>query len=159
MEYVVFTYVGYKVRHWMPKDKQAVCEIVQKCLQSYGLHFEPEGEDIDVVDVENYYIKDDKGQFWVVIDEATNKIVGTAAYYEVIDSGQSHCQDKRPNAVEIRKMYLLPEARGKKLGWSLLKVYTYTYMCVCVCVCMYICTYIYSKNYILVFLYQRLHTQ
>ena len=60
--------------------------------------------DIDVVDVEKYYIKDDKGQFWVVIDEATNKIVDTAAYYEVIDSGQSHCENKSPNAVEICKI-------------------------------------------------------
>ena len=128
MKQIVFTYVGYKVRHWMPKDKQAVCEIVQKCLQSYGLHFEPEGEDIDVVDVENYYIKDDKGQFWVVNDETTNKLVGTAVYYKIIDTGQSYRDNKRPNAVEIRKMYLLPEVRRKKLGRSLLKVYMYMYI-------------------------------
>ena len=68
---------------------------------------------LDVVDVENYYIKDDKGQFWVVNDETTNKLVGTAVYYKIIDTGQSYRDNIRPNAVEIRKMYLLPEVRRK----------------------------------------------
>jgi putative acetyltransferase len=49
------------------------------------------------------------GEFWVV--EKAGKLVGTAAYYPI---------RRGKNAVEIRKMYLLPEVRGLGLGRFLL---------------------------------------
>ena len=48
----------------------------------------------------------------MVMDEHS-VLVGTAGYYEVSSTEK---------AVEIRKLYLLPEARGEKLGRALLEV-------------------------------------
>lgn len=44
--------------------------------------------------------------------EREGQIVGTAGYYPI---------DRAPKAVEIRKMYLLPAARGQGLGRFLLE--------------------------------------
>jgi putative acetyltransferase len=78
-------------------------------LQEYGLSWEASGADKDVVEVETAYLNVG-GEFWVI--ERQKQIVGTAAYYPIARGKQ---------AVEIRKMYLLPEVRGKGLGKYLLK--------------------------------------
>lgn len=103
------------MRRWKTADRDAASKVVKVCLEAYGLSFEPEGADLDAIEVERHY---QRGEFWVVVEEGTSKLIGTAAYYEVEDKGNggSRC-------VEIRKMYLLPEARGKKLGQALLKVH------------------------------------
>ena len=112
MSGVVFQFKGYTVQHWTPHDREGAAGVVRACLEEYGLQFEPKGADRDSVEVEDCYVRGEKGEFWVVMD-AQSKLVGTAGYYEVSSA------DK---AVEIRKMYLLPEARGKKLGRALLEV-------------------------------------
>lgn len=61
-----------------------------------------------MVEVETFY-QQTGGEFWVI--EAQGKVVGTASYYPISRGKQ---------AVEIRKMYLLPEVRGKGLGQFLL---------------------------------------
>jgi putative acetyltransferase len=71
-------------------------------LEQYGLPFEPNGADRDAIEVEDFYLREERGEFWVVVDR-NGKLVGSGAYYEVGGSEK---------AVEIRKMYLLPEARG-----------------------------------------------
>jgi putative acetyltransferase len=50
------------------------------------------------------------GEFWVI--EYQNKLVGTGGYYPI---------KRGENAVEIRKMYLLPSVRGLGLGKYLLQ--------------------------------------
>ncbi|MEQ8962812.1 MAG: GNAT family N-acetyltransferase, partial [Coleofasciculus sp. C2-GNP5-27] len=65
--------------------------------------------DRDVVDVETFY-QTVGGEFWVIEYQGT--VVGTSAYYPV---------ERGENAVEIRKMYLLPEVRGQGLGKFLLQ--------------------------------------
>ena len=83
--------------------------MIDRVLTEYGLACEPQGADQDVWQVETYYLQAG-GQFWVV--EQQDQIVGTAAYYPVKGSCPT---------VEIRKMYLLPAARGQGLGRFLLQ--------------------------------------
>ena len=101
-------YQSYKVRDWQPLDREAAANVIKTVLEEYGLPWQPELADRDVIEVEQAYLKVG-GEFWVV--EQNGTIVGTAAY-QPIARGQ--------NAVEIRKMYLLPEVRGIGLGRYLL---------------------------------------
>lgn len=102
-------YQDYLIRDWQVQDSLTVISLIQQVLAEYGVAWEPEAADQDVVEIEKYYLENN-GEFWVV--ESQNKIVGTAAYYPI---------SRGIKSVEIRKMYLLPEARGKGLGSYLLK--------------------------------------
>ena len=117
MEEVLFRHRGFTVRHWKVEDRGAAIEVIKQCLESYGLKFEPEGADLDAVEVETRYWKKSSGEFWVVVEEATRRVIGTAAYFEIQEG-----ENAEQKCVEIRKMYLLPEARGKQLGRALLQV-------------------------------------
>lgn len=102
-------YRDFLIRDWQPKDRQIAANIISSVLAEYGLGWEPDGADEDVLKVEEFYQKVG-GEFWVI--EHQGKLLGTAAYYPI----------KRGNkAAEIRKMYLLPEVRSKGLGKFLLK--------------------------------------
>lgn len=103
------TYRKFLIRSWSPADRQSAALVIARVLQEYGLPWQPKGADRDVIAVESAYIATG-GEFWVV--ELNSAIVGTAAYLP-ISRGQ--------NAVEIRKMYLLPEVRGQGLGQYLLQ--------------------------------------
>ncbi|MCX5962497.1 MAG: GNAT family N-acetyltransferase [Cyanobacteria bacterium] len=102
----LFEYSEFVVRSWQSGDRVSAAAVIETVLAEYGLGWEPEGADADVLKVEECY-RD--GEFWVV--ELNGGVVGTAAYYPI---------DRAENAVEIRKMYLLPIARGKGLGRFLL---------------------------------------
>jgi putative acetyltransferase len=102
-------YQNYIIRDWKPKDRTAAANVINTVLAEYGLGWEADGADRDVLQVEEYYLKAG-GEFWVI--EHQNQIVGTGAYYPI---------KRGENAVEIRKMYLLPEIRGLGLGKYLLQ--------------------------------------
>ncbi len=102
-------YQDFLIRDWQASDRTIAFSLIGSVLAEYGLKQEPNGADRDVLQVESYYLETG-GEFWIV--ERNEKIVGTSAYYP-ISRGQ--------NAVEIRKMYLLPAARGFGLGTFLLK--------------------------------------
>jgi putative acetyltransferase len=102
------TFQNYVIRSWQPADRQAVNQLIALVLAEYGLGWEPQGSDRDAVEVEIYYWQSG-GEFWVVEDQA--KIVGSAGYYPA---------SRGVKAVEIRKMYLHPQARGQGLGRYLL---------------------------------------
>ena len=85
--------------HSIPHD------LVYSVLVEYGLIPEPDGVDKDLEAVEDSY-KD--GYFGVI--EADNTIIATYGLYPL--SSQ---------AVEIRKMYAHPSARGKGLGKWMVK--------------------------------------
>jgi putative acetyltransferase len=103
------TFKDYLIRDWEPCDRHAAATVIATVLTEYGLGWDPEGADRDVLAVEACYL-DAKGVFWVV--EQNGSIVGTGAYYPI---------RRGINAVEIRKMYLLPSARGQGLGLFLLQ--------------------------------------
>ncbi len=107
-------YQNFEVRSWQPSDRTAAAAVIGQVLGEYGLGWEPEGADRDVLQVEDCY---SGGEFWVV--ELEGRVVGTAAYYPIDSHSGRRCQ-RRENAVEIRKMYLLPIARGQGLGRFLL---------------------------------------
>jgi len=97
-------YCNFSLRSWSRHDRLAAAQVVRSVLAEYGLGWEPQGADRDVMEVEKFY-QATGGEFWIV--ECQGKLVGTGGYYPV-PRGES--------AVEIRKMYLLPEARGQ--AWA-----------------------------------------
>ncbi|MBF2026636.1 MAG: GNAT family N-acetyltransferase [Oscillatoriales cyanobacterium C42_A2020_001] len=102
-------YKDFLVRDWRPGDLIPAAEVIRSALAEYGLGWEPEEADQDVLNVETAYLNTG-GEFWVI--EQSAQIVGTSAYYPI---------KRGDNAVEIRKMYLLPGARGQGLGRFLLE--------------------------------------
>jgi putative acetyltransferase len=98
----------YLIRDWEKRDRTAAAEVIHQVLAEYGLGWEPDGADRDVLEVEACYIET-KGAFWVV--ESDGQVVATGAYFPIKRGEQ---------AAEIRKMYLLPRVRGQGLGSFLL---------------------------------------
>ncbi|UJB71583.1 GNAT family N-acetyltransferase [Acaryochloris sp. 'Moss Beach'] len=99
----------FVIRAWQPTDRQVAAEVIRSVLAEYGIGWEPDGADRDVYEVETAYLQV-RGAFWVV--EQQGQVVGTAAFYPV---------NRGVGTVEIRKMYLLPQVRGKGLGRWLLQ--------------------------------------
>jgi len=102
-------YRDFVIRSWEERDRAFAADVIHSVLTEYGLPWEPTEADRDVLEIEESYLAVG-GEFWVV--EQQGQVVGTAAYYPI-----KRAQD----AVEIRKMYLLPSARRKGLGKFLLK--------------------------------------
>ncbi len=101
-------YRDYTIRRWQPGDRSAAAAVISTSLAEYGLGWEPTGADRDAIEVERYYF-DRGGELWVIVEQG--QVVGTSGYYPV---------ERGELAVEIRKMYLLPSARGQGLGRHLL---------------------------------------
>jgi putative acetyltransferase len=99
----------FLIRAWEERDRLPAAAIIRDVLAEYGLPWEPESADRDVLEVEDFYLATG-GEFWVI--EQQGKLVGTGAYYP---------SKRGKNAVEIRKMYLQADARGQGLGKYLLK--------------------------------------
>ncbi|MCJ8282024.1 MAG: GNAT family N-acetyltransferase [Rivularia sp. ALOHA_DT_140] len=97
------------IRQWKVGDRNSAAGVIRTVLSEYGLGWEPDGADKDVLQVEDYYLNKN-GEFWVI--EYQGEIVGTGAYYPI---------ERGEDSVEIRKMYLLPKARGFGLGKFLLQ--------------------------------------
>ncbi len=102
---------GFLIRDWAVGDRTPAANVIKTVLAEYGLGWEVncgDCSDQDAVEVEKYYWQAG-GEFWVI--EQAGQIVGTGGYHPI---------SRGRNAVEIRKMYLLPEARGLGLGRFLL---------------------------------------
>ena len=108
-------YQNYTIRSWHPADRLAAAQVIERALAEYGLDWEPDGADRDVLAVEEYYL-DRGGEFWVV--EEHGDLVGTSAYYPCSNASEPDIRGEK--AVEIRKMYLHTQARGQGLGKYLL---------------------------------------
>ncbi|MBW4482158.1 MAG: GNAT family N-acetyltransferase [Tildeniella torsiva UHER 1998/13D] len=102
------TFGPYLIRSWQPGDRAAAVAIIGQVLQEYCLTCEPTASDRDALEVEACYWETG-GEFWVV--ETDGELVGTAGYRPT---------QRGEGAVELRKMYLLPQARGQGLGRYLL---------------------------------------
>ncbi len=106
---MIITYGDFLIRDWQPKDRQKAADVIRTVLIEYGLPWQPDSADRDTIAVEECYLQTG-GTFWVV--EHQGAIVGTSGYYPI---------HREANAVEIRKMYLLPVARNQGLGAFLLQ--------------------------------------
>lgn len=104
-----YYYRDFLIRPWEERDRIPAAEVIRSVLSEYGLGWEPNGADRDVLQVEECYLATG-GEFWVI--EHHDKLVGTGAYYPV---------NRGEKAVEIRKMYILLNARGLGLGKFLLQ--------------------------------------
>lgn len=101
------TFKDFTIRDWQPSDRTAAAQVIGDALQEFGLGWEPDGADADVLQVEQHY---QLGAFWVV--EQNEQIVATAAFHPI---------ERGRNAVEVRKMYLKPAVRRLGLGRYLLE--------------------------------------
>jgi putative acetyltransferase len=96
------------VRPVHESDVPAVVEIIRDVLAEFGLRFgEGSKTDEEVMNLPRAYA-DNGGAFWVASD-AAGKIIGTCGVAPV-----------GPGIYELRKMYLLPTARGLGVGQRLL---------------------------------------
>ncbi len=102
-------YQDFLIRNWEIGDRTRAASVISYVLSEYGLGWEPQGADKDVLQVEEFYLEAG-GEFWVI--EHQNQLVGTGAYYPI---------KRGKKAVEIRKMYLLSSVRGLGLGKYLLQ--------------------------------------
>jgi putative acetyltransferase len=96
------------IRDAVPGDEPAVQRVVFAVLREYGLNPEPGATDSDLDDLQAAY-RDCGGVFRIVTD-ARGGIIG--------------CGGLLPGErgdVELRKMYLLPEHRGRGIGKRLLE--------------------------------------
>lgn len=89
-------------------DRPAVKALVYGILAEYGLSPDPSGTDKDLEHLPDSYVR--SGGCFFLFEDTTNKIIGTGGLYVL-----------SPAAAEIRKMYLLPEARGRGLGRYMLQ--------------------------------------
>jgi putative acetyltransferase len=96
-------YQNYLIRSWQPGDRLDAAKVIENALTEYGLGWEPQGADRDV--------------FWVI--ENNGIIIGTSAYYPYLITS-TEPENRCDRAIEIRKMYLHPNVRGKGLGRYLL---------------------------------------
>lgn len=103
----------FRVRPWHPSDRKPIAELIASALDEFGFAWEPNGADRDVLNVEECYLNRG-GEFWAVERDRSDgspEVVGSGGYYPV---------DRGEGAVEIRKMYFAPTARGRGLGRFLL---------------------------------------
>jgi putative acetyltransferase len=98
---------GMRIRDGSDADAAAAAAVVQQVLHEHGLAFEPRGPDADILAPGAHYGASG-GAFFVAVDGA-ERVVGTAG---LLRTG--------PTSGEVRKMFLLPEARGQGAGRALL---------------------------------------
>lgn len=96
-----------EMRRATNEDGDAVRELVFGVLAEFGLVGDPEGTDRDLGDIESSY--DGRGGRFDVLVTEDGVIAGCVGLYPL-----------REGVVELRKMYLRPECRGKGTGRRLL---------------------------------------
>ena len=98
----------YSFRHARSEDSGPAAALVESVLREYGLAFEADDTDADLNDLQASY--EGRGGAFYVVESSAGAIVGCGGLFPI-----------NTNTVELRKMYLLPEARGRGLGKELLK--------------------------------------
>ena len=99
---------AYSFRDALPGDAAAVQEVVGTVLREYGMELDIADKDGDLAGIPASYTAGG-GAFRVLVDGA-GRVVGCGGLFPL--GGR---------LAEIRKMYLLPEARGRGLGRALLR--------------------------------------
>lgn len=101
-----FDVEGFNLRDGVAPDADALRALIFPVLESYGLRPDPQGTDADLDDVAAHY-GGAGGRFWVL--EHGGAVVGSCGLYPLGDG-----------VVELRKMYLRQDFRGRGLGRRLL---------------------------------------
>jgi putative acetyltransferase len=96
-----------RIRNGTDADTTAAAAVVRRVLREHGLPFAPRRLDADILAPASSY-GGSGGAFFVAVDGA-DRVVGTAG---LLRTG--------PTSGEVRKMFLLPEARGRGVGRALL---------------------------------------
>lgn len=99
---------NFQIRAANVGDAHGVIALISEIFAEYGIHFDLDGPDSDLADIEKYYLHK-KGSFYVV-DGNDGLIVATVAL--------NHRSDK---ICEIKRMYLAKELRGRGYGKELLE--------------------------------------
>jgi hypothetical protein len=81
------------------QDRERVVALVFNILTEYGLQPDIESSESDLKDIEATYLK--SGGVFEIVEDGRGRLLGTVGLLPV---------DK--NTCKLRKMYLLPEARG-----------------------------------------------
>src|SRR3989441_9839802 len=84
----------------------AVPDVIGAVFREYAMTFDPSGFDADLTDIRGSYLERG-GRFWVLVDDG--RVVGTVA---VVPAGRGAC--------EVRRLYLLPPDRRRRLGRALM---------------------------------------
>jgi putative acetyltransferase len=100
---------GFILRHATNADIPEIKDLIFSILRDYGLSPDPGSTDNDLSDIEKYYLNNG-GVFDVLIEIETQQIVGTVGLWHIDVEN-----------VELRKMYLDKNCRGKGLGRFLLE--------------------------------------
>ncbi|MGH7391578.1 MAG: GNAT family N-acetyltransferase [Candidatus Rokuibacteriota bacterium] len=90
-----------------PEHHAEALALIGAVYAEYGMTFEPEDWDRDLRDIAGHY-GDTGGAFWVLLDDG--RVVGTVAMVPL-----------DPVTVEMKRVYLHPDYRGRGLGRALLE--------------------------------------
>jgi putative acetyltransferase len=97
----------FSIRMATNQDAERVRAVVFSVLEEFGLAPDPAGTDADLFDIEASYLA--PGGMFEVAEAADGALAGTVGFVPLDDE-----------TCELRKMYLLPQARGCGLGRLLL---------------------------------------
>ncbi|MDQ2922455.1 MAG: GNAT family N-acetyltransferase [Acidobacteriota bacterium] len=97
-----------RIRPATNNDRERVAELVFGVLADYGLRPDPESTDADLQDIEANYLQ--RGGLFELIEDGEANLLGSVGLYPIDQ-----------NTCELRKMYLIPSARGLGLGKHILK--------------------------------------
>ncbi|WNG50610.1 GNAT family N-acetyltransferase [Archangium minus] len=101
-----------KLRPIEPRDDAAVAAIIRKVMPEFGANGPGFAiQDAEVDGMSAAYSQPGRA-YWVVEDE-TGRVVG--------GGGIAPLEGNEPGVCELRKMYFLPEARGRGVGERLLR--------------------------------------
>ena len=90
------------------KDGEDVTRLVASVLSEFGLSFDPEETDADLLDIEKHYLA--AGGLFEIIEDERGNLLGTVGLYPLDEQ-----------SCELRKMYFAAHARGRGLGQYVLE--------------------------------------
>ena len=104
--------MNLKIREILPKDNQALAELIRYNLKNHGLDIKgtvyfDEGLDR----LSDFYIGSDTAGYFVLVDDA-DRVLGGIGFAEFPDF---------KGCAELQKLYLADEVKGKGYGYKLIE--------------------------------------